>query len=187
MYGDTTAIRTRAAELRTAAREARRQASVLRADAAQMTWESAAADVLRGRVSRALDAYLRLAEDADGAADKLTQHANQVDATKSAIHRTEAAIRAAVEEARSLVGRVVEVTEEVSSGAVSTLMRVVRTVTNAASDLVEVSVFKIGGQIIAREVVERARHITMAVPQLPAPGSLDWLDLHKRFSSMGWW
>lgn len=187
MYGDTAAIRRRASGLREAAQEARNQAAALRTQTGAMLWESHAATVLRGRVTATLSDYERLANEVDEAATALEAHATKVDSVKAAIGKAERAIRGAVEAARSTASRAVEVTEQVASSAVNKLMRVVRSVSGEAADLVEVTMFKVGGMPIAREVVEQARSITVAVPHLPGTGSLDWLDLRDRFSGKGWW
>lgn len=186
MYGDMSRVRTRATTLRTAADEARARAKALQRQAQDMQWKSSAADVLRNRISDASTSYAALASSLDAAADELVKHAAAVDGVKALIAKAEQWVGARLNDARNLAQNVVETTKNVAEGAVNGFMKAIRTVTDGASTLIEVSVCFLAGREVSHEEVSRARTITSTVPSSPASGSKDWLDLESTFHSRGW-
>jgi uncharacterized protein YukE len=85
MYGDTTAIRRRAAELRERAEEIRAVADRLVARTDAIGWLGQAGDALRERVRERAVALRRSASRHEDAADALDRHAREVDHLKHLI------------------------------------------------------------------------------------------------------
>ncbi len=101
MYGDTTVIRRRAAELRERADEIRAEADrlVARTDAAG--WLGRAGDALRVRVRERALALRRSAGRHDDAAEALDRHAHEVERLQRLIEEVEHRVRRLVESADS--------------------------------------------------------------------------------------
>ena len=100
MYGDTTAIRRLARELRDRATDIRAGADHLVARADGVPWSGLAADALRGRTHDRALALRRSAGLHDDAADALDRHAAEVDRLKDLIAAIERRARSLVDAAR---------------------------------------------------------------------------------------
>jgi hypothetical protein len=99
MYGDTTAIRRRAAELRARADEIRAEADHLVARTDAIGWLGQAGDALRERVRDRALALRRSAGRHEDAADALDRHAREVDRLKHLIEEVERRVRRLVDAA----------------------------------------------------------------------------------------
>ena len=93
MYGDTTAIRALARDLRTRADEIRDEADRLRRLAERVPWEGRAADAMRGHAHDRTTALRRTARLHDDAADALDRHAREVDRLHALIAAVERRVR----------------------------------------------------------------------------------------------
>ena len=99
MYGDTTAIRRRAGELRDRAGEIRREADHLVARTDAIGWLGQAGDALRARVRDRALALRRSAARHDDAAEALERHATAVERQQRLIEEVERRVRRLVEAA----------------------------------------------------------------------------------------
>ena len=105
MYGDTSVMRKRAAQLRDQGADVRATADHLAGQAEQVTWTGRAADAMRERV-RDRAAQLRdCASRHEGAADALEQHLQEIDDTVDAIAQIERKATSLVADARTRVAR----------------------------------------------------------------------------------
>lgn len=100
MYGDTTAIRRLARELRDRATDIRAEADHLVARADGVPWSGLAADALRRRTHQRAAALRRSAGLHDDAADALDRHAAEVDRLKDLIAAIERRAHSLVDAAR---------------------------------------------------------------------------------------
>lgn len=100
MYGDTTAIRRLAGELRDRATDIRAEADHLVARADGVPWSGRAADALRRRTHDRAAALRRSAGLHDDAADALDRHAAEVDRVKDLIAAIERRAHSLVDAAR---------------------------------------------------------------------------------------
>jgi hypothetical protein len=107
MYGDTTVIRRRAAELRERADEIRAEADrlVARTDAAG--WLGQAGTALRERVRERSLVLRRSAARHDDAADALDRHAREVDRVKHLIEEAERRVARLLDSAEGWVSKLV--------------------------------------------------------------------------------
>lgn len=85
MYGDTSALRRRVAQLQLCADEVRDRARLLVQQAESMEWASAAGDALRGQIRVSAHALGIQATLLDTAAECLAKHIRAVEALKEAI------------------------------------------------------------------------------------------------------
>jgi hypothetical protein len=106
MYGDTSVMRRRAAQLREQGADVRATADHLAGQAEQVTWTGRAADAMRERV-RDRAAQLRdCASRHEGAADALERHLHDVDGVKDSIVEVERRATALVTDALTRIARV---------------------------------------------------------------------------------
>jgi hypothetical protein len=103
MYGDTTAVRALAQEMRGQAADIRAESVALLDRAEAVRWTGLAADALRTLARDHAAALTASARAHDHAADLLEAHAREVDQVKALICAAERRVHAALE---SLAGRV---------------------------------------------------------------------------------
>lgn len=178
MYGDMAVVRSNAALLRAQGDDVRARAIGIKARAEEMNWNSAAATAFRTEITTTADALGRSAAALDTAADALTAHASAVDGVKAAIKEAQQWAADRLEEARSIAGNVVKVVQDVAENAVTGLMTVIASIPDQLNN-VTISVFRVFGMDVAPETVARAEDIVRAVPNDPADGSRDWLDVRQ--------
>jgi ABC-type transporter Mla subunit MlaD len=119
MYGDTTAIRHRAHDLRRAGDLIRDEADQVAHRAAAVPWQGVAADAMRAAVRRRVGALRDAARLHDAAAARLDEHADAVDRVKQLIAAIERRVLALVAAARDrlsgllgVVGAVIDPVDE---------------------------------------------------------------------------
>lgn len=105
MYGDTSVMRKRAAQLRDQGADVRATADHLAGQAEQVTWTGRAADAMRERVRDRAARLRDCASRHEAAADALEQHLQQVDDTMDTIARVERRVASLVADARTRVAR----------------------------------------------------------------------------------
>jgi methyl-accepting chemotaxis protein len=176
MYGDMAVVRGNAAQLRAQGDDVRARALGIKARAEDMNWNSAAATAFRAEIGVTADALGRSAAALDSAADALAAHASAVDEVKAVIRQAQQWAAERLDEARSLAGNVVKVVQDVAENAVTGVMTVIASIPDQLNN-VTVSVFKLFGQDVEPAAVARAEDIVRAVPDSPADGSRDWLDI----------
>jgi hypothetical protein len=106
MYGDTTAIRLRARELRRAGDQIRADAQMITTRAAEVPWQGVAADAMRALVLHRTASLHRTADLHDAAALDLEEHADAVDRVKRLIAAIERAVMALIAAARDRISGV---------------------------------------------------------------------------------
>lgn len=114
MYGDTSAIRRLASELRHQADDIRAEADRLLGRAESVSWQGWTADAMRGHARLRVDGLHRTARAHDAAAEALDRHAAEVDRRKEAIAAIERRAHRLVAEARA---RLAGLTDQVLEGA----------------------------------------------------------------------
>jgi len=119
MYGDTSAIRHRARELRRLADEVRADADLLAGRSAAVPWQGLAAEAMRAAAGARVTGLRRAADLHDDAAAALDQHADAVDRVKRLIAAIEHKVMSLVAAARDrlsglvgLVGAVIDPVDE---------------------------------------------------------------------------
>ena len=81
-----------------------------------------------------------------------------------------------LDEARSIVGNVVKVVQDVAENAVTGFMTVLAPIPDQVKN-VKVYVLQVFGVDVAPETVARAEDIVRAVPNRPVDGAREWLDV----------
>ncbi|TFD07452.1 MULTISPECIES: hypothetical protein [unclassified Cryobacterium] len=176
MYGDMSVVRSDSARLRARGDDVRARALAIKARAESMNWNSVAATAFRAEIGATADALGRSAAALDTAADALSNHARSVDEVKALIHQAQVWAGERLDEARSIVGNVVKVVQDVAENAVTGFMTVLASIPDQVKN-VKVSVLQVFGVDVAPQTVARAEDIVRAVPNRPVDGAREWLDV----------
>ena len=186
MYGNMATVRTDESNLRAMANEMRSRALALTAQAEAMAWNSGAAQAFRIQITETADDLGRSAATLDAAADALATHARAVDAVKQAISEAQEWVEERLNDARTVVSNVTKSVFDVAEHAVTGFMTRLGSIIDGATTRVQVSVYRLFGNDVPTETVQRAQTITQAVPTSPSHGARDWLDLKDTFAGNGW-
>jgi F0F1-type ATP synthase membrane subunit b/b' len=186
MYGDTSRLRTQAANTRENATQLRSRASALLTQVETMAWASSAGDALRTRIRAVALELGGEAQLLDDAAAQLEAHATAVEKVKAAIEAARIAVEDAWNRAANVAGNVIETTKDIAVSAVETVMKTIGSALSGAADEVRVHMFTLAGQLVPEEAVQVARNVMRTVPVLPPAGSREWLDLDGTFTIQGW-
>ena len=178
MYGDMAVVRSDAAVLRAQGDDVRARALGIKARADGMNWNSAAATAFRAEIHITAGDLGRSAAALDTAADALIMHARAVDDVKAVIQKAQQWAADRLDEARSIAGNAVKVVHDVAENAVTGVMTLISSVPDQLNN-VKVSVFRVFGVDVAPETVSRAEDVVRAVPNSPADGCRDWLDVER--------
>lgn len=119
MYGDTTAIRARAQDLRRLGDRIRAEADLVASSCAAVPWQGVAAEAMRAAARRRVRTLRGVADLHDAAAAALDEHADAVDRVKQLIAAIERRVQALVAAARDrlagalgVVGAVIDPVDE---------------------------------------------------------------------------
>lgn len=105
MYGDTAAMRRRAAQLRDQGTDVRAMADRLVAQLDVITWQGRAAADLRSRIHDRAAHLRECASQHDSAADSLERHVHEIDRSKESILQIERRAGSVVADARTRIAR----------------------------------------------------------------------------------
>lgn len=185
MYGDTEALRARAASTRADADMLRTRAAGLLTDAAVMGWNSPAGELMRTRLQETADTLGRQATALEDVAASLDTHIRSVKQVRAAIAEAEHFVTDAWSRAANIAWNAVEVVRDVAEGAVTFAMRLIGPAL-ATPGMVSVSVYELAGREVSSDEVSRAHSLVGVIPRLPPSGSRDWLDLQHIVRAHAW-